>query len=143
MNEDLLRTLHRDFQSLDPVPAGLTEAAKAAFAFRDPDARLATLVSATALTSAGLRSATRLVTFTTGETTITVEVTPTGPTRSLTGTLAPAAAALLTVHSPTAAVRAPLDPGGRFIADDIPSGLVMLHLSLPDGTSIVTNWTRL
>ncbi|GAB3703370.1 hypothetical protein GCM10027589_60030 [Actinocorallia lasiicapitis] len=144
MTDRTLRDLHAAFLRDDPPPPRSYTAARAAFALLDLDARLAELTTDTALASAGLRSSTRLLTYTAGGTTLTLEVASTGRTRSLTGLLTPAVTpAAVTVRTPSGTHPAVLSPTGHFLADTVPTGLFMLHVAFPDGSTLVTNWTRI
>lgn len=141
--DELLHELRRAFELLDPPPPALSDAARAAFAFRDPDASLAELTRESTPAGAGLRGSSRLLTFTGDDVTVELQVSPAGPVRVLTGRLSPARPATLRVRHSQGETRIRVDGGGHFIAAGIPSGQVMLHFTLPDATTVVTSWSRL
>lgn len=141
--DELLHELRRAFEVLDPPPAALFEAARAAFAFRDPDASLAELTAESTPAGVGLRGAPRLLTYTGDDVTVELQVSPAGPVRVLTGRLSPARPATLCVRHSKGETRIEVDGSGHFIAGDIPAGQMMLHFTLPDATTVVTSWSRL
>ncbi|WP_106401953.1 hypothetical protein [Actinocorallia populi] len=141
--DELLDELRRAFELLDPPPPALFEAARAAFAFRDPDASLAELTRDSTPAGAGLRGTSRLLTFTGENVTVELQVSSAGPVRVLTGRLTPARPATLCVRHSRGETRAQVDESGHFVTGGIPSGQVMLHFTLPDATTVVTSWSRL
>lgn len=138
---ELLQEIQRALALLDPPPERSVEAARGAFAFRDPDAALAELVASLTPAAAGLRGTGRLLTFEAPDLTVEVEVAAGGRRLSLTGRVTPAREASLTVRHREGETRTPVDPSGFFLADGIAAGPVMLHFALPCGASIVTSWT--
>ena len=141
--DELLHELRRAFELLDPPPPALFEAARAAFAFRDPDASLAELTREATPAAAGLRGSSRLLTFTGDDVTVELQVSPAGGVRVLTGRLSPARPATLCVRHSRGETRTHVDESGHFVAGDVPPGQVMLHFTLPDATTVVTSWSRL
>lgn len=141
--DELLDELRRAFETLDPPPPKLLEAARAAFAFRDPDASLAELTAETSPAGAGLRGTARLLTFAGENVTVELQVSPAGPVRVLTGRLSPARPAALRVRHSRGETHAEVDGSGHFTASGIPAGQMMLHFTLPDATTVVTSWSRL
>ncbi|GAA0968047.1 hypothetical protein [Actinocorallia libanotica] len=141
--DELLQELRRAFELLDPPPPTLLDAARAAFAFRDPDAALAELTRDSTPAGAGLRGTSRLLTFAGEDVTVELQVSPSGHLRVITGRLTPARPATLCVRHSRGETRARVDGSGHFVADGIPCGQVMLHFTLPDATTVVTSWSRL
>ncbi|ROO89363.1 hypothetical protein EDD29_7053 [Actinocorallia herbida] len=140
---DLLHEIQRAFALLDPPPDRSFEAARAALAFRDPDAALAELVASLTPAAAGLRGAARMLTFDAPGLAVEVEVSAGARRLCLTGRVTPARPARLTVRHAGGETAAPVDATGSFLADGVAPGPVMLHFALPDGASIVTSWTTL
>ncbi|MDX6739849.1 hypothetical protein [Actinocorallia sp. A-T 12471] len=140
---DLLYEVQRVFALLDPPPERSFVAARAALAFRDPDAALAELVTSLTPSAAGLRGAARMLTFEGVDVAVEVEVSAGARRLCLTGRVSPARAAHLTVRHAGDAVSVPVDATGFFLADGVAPGPVMLHFALPDGASVVTSWTTL
>lgn len=149
MNDDeLMAGVRGAFETLDPVPADVLAAARAAIALRVPSATLAELSHDRAgRTAAGVRgTAGRVLTFTRPGGSVEVEVAAHGRNRELTGRLVPPAAALVRVRHrdlPPDEITARAEPAGLFCVPDVPAGLVSLVFQLDDGTSIVTSWVRL
>ncbi|GAB2845257.1 hypothetical protein GCM10022221_50720 [Actinocorallia aurea] len=140
---DLLHEIQRAFALLDPPPERSFEAARAALDFRDPDAALAELVASLTPAAAGLRGAARMLTFEATGLSVEVEVSAGRHRLCLTGRVAPARAAHLTVRHTGGETPAAVDATGFFLADGVMPGPVMLHFALADGASIVTSWTTL
>ncbi|MCD0451870.1 hypothetical protein LO762_22110 [Actinocorallia sp. API 0066] len=140
---ELLQEIQRALALLDPPSERSAEAARAAFAFRDPDAALAELVTSLTPAAAGLRGAARLLTFAAPDLRVELEAVTGTRRMSLTGRLTPAREARLTVRHRLGETEAAVDGSGFFLVDGIPAGPVMLHFALPCGASIVTSWTTL
>ena len=112
--------LARMAQLLDPPPAEVVAAARAAFAWRTAEAELAELVYDSWLDEpslAGVRSlsAPHRLTFAADGLTLELEVVDEdGGARRLVGQLVPPRPGVVEVRSPTASVEAPVDHLGRF-----------------------------
>lgn len=126
---------------LDPVPAELYRIAVEAYALHDFDARVAELTfdSLTdALPVRGADDPPRMLTFSTGELTVDVEVTAEG----LMGQVLPPQTARIEVLSgPQSAAPLTADDLGRFACDAPPSGPFALRLRT-GGEVVVTEWLR-
>lgn len=142
MNE-LLDDLRRAFERIDPVPGSVYAEARAAFAWRDPNAALADLIADHQPAGAGLRGEARLLSFSGTGIGIELEVSGHGPVREIIGRLAPAAPAELSVRYLAGEIVTAVDRTGHFLVREVPAGLVMLVFRLPDTSSIVTSWVRL
>lgn len=142
-DDPLLAELGAALRSRRAVPDRFVELGKAAFAFRDPVAALATLTqdsTALAGTRAAERAALRSLTFVAGETAIEVEVTP----AALVGQVVPPRAGHIEVLTPTGPfAETDVDEVGWFSIQPPPSGPTRLHLRTGDGTAISTEWTTL
>jgi hypothetical protein len=145
--EDELRSL---FARLDPVPALVSDGARAAFTWRTIDAELAELMRDSAEQEAGelaLRSATvgpRLLSFESPRVAIEAEVAVTGPrTRRLVGQIIPPMAVDVVLERPDERLSVAGDELGRFTFDDVAAGPARLRATLPDGAEIATPWTSL
>lgn len=145
---ELLAVLRDVLEEVDPVPAGLADAARAALSWRTVDAELAELVADSALEQAGVRStrAPRLLTFTAAETTLVVEVAaPTPPAqagRRLIGQIVAPRAVEVEVRHSDGSLTVTADEYGRFRAEPVPPGPISLACRFP-GTEIadvVTSW---
>jgi hypothetical protein len=127
----------------DPVPSGLREAALAAFALHDLDARLAELTFDSLLDAAPVRSggdAPRMLTFAAGDLTVDVEVGEDG----LLGQLLPpqeAAVEVLTRPVPEATARCAADGTGGFSCAVDVTGPFALRVRAGDEV-VVTEWLR-
>lgn len=149
MNDDeLMAGIRSAFEVLDPVPAEVLAAARAAIAWRTPSALLAEPVQERAARpAAGVRGgAARVLTFACAAATVEIEVWEHGPEREITGRLVPASPGTVRVRHrdlPPDGVTARAETAGMFWVPSVPEGLVSLALRLDDGTSIVTSWVRL
>jgi hypothetical protein len=127
----------------DPVPSSLREAALAAFALHDLDARLAELTFDSLLDAAPVRSgedAPRMLTFAAGDLTVDVEVGEHG----LLGQLLPPRAAgveVLTRPAPEAAASCSADETGGFSCAVDVAGPFALRVRTGDEV-VVTEWLR-
>jgi hypothetical protein len=147
-DEDLIRRLRRIAAEADPVPDSLYAAARAAFALRDVDARVAELVRDSALDAplvavrAPRDSDARMLSFEAADTAIECEITVRGGTRDisgqLSGTAATTVAAEIAGHPP---VPADVRAHGFFAVRGLPPGPFRLKCQLADGTTIATTWT--
>jgi hypothetical protein len=146
MDDDALATeLALAAHTLDPVPARLMQHAIAAYAIRSLDTDLAELIfDSLADNAQPVRSGeqSRLLTFTSGEVTIEVEVTRSGPTLRLIGQLLPAGPAEIDIRGPQRTVTVMADALGRFSSADFPAGPFNLRLRGEGGDQrdIVTDW---
>lgn len=147
MTEDaaLLAAISAVHEQLDPVPAEVRDAARAAFAMRDPDAALAELVSDGLLGATGMRGAggPRLLLFRTGEVSVELEVHEVGARRRVLGQLTPVGPGRLTVATRVESHDVAIDALGRFLIDDLPAGVCRLRWSPDAGDPVVTAWTTL
>ncbi|HEY0870717.1 MAG TPA: hypothetical protein VGD55_09995 [Acidothermaceae bacterium] len=141
--DPLLTSLFNVVTNVDPVPASVVEAARAAFIWRTIDAELAELTADSAMATAGVRSssAPRLLTFEGAGVEVEVEVAQTGSTRRLTGQLVPVGPARVTVRWSGGTQEAVADDLGRFAVEGIPAGTVSLVVDRAGAEHpIVTSW---
>lgn len=127
----------------EPPPPLVIHTAKAMFGLRALDAELAELVEDSLDTASTVRgpSDVRLLAFQTPTVAVDVEVTTAGDRRRLIGQVA-AEADSLAIDTPSATVTTEVDPLGRFVAEDVPAGLVRLRFDTPTG-AVATSWTRI
>nr|WP_237546847.1 hypothetical protein [Streptomyces sp. SID161] len=126
---------------LDPVPAGLVQAALDAFALHDLDARLAELTFDSlvdALPVRGAVDAPRMLTFRAGELSVDVEVTGDGLIGQV---LPPQSARIEVLGGPGTGRPVAADTLGRFTSDTPPAGPFALRLRT-GAEVIVTEWLR-
>jgi hypothetical protein len=146
--EQELRGLAAD---TEPVPGELLRAAVDAFAWRDIDAELAeltydSLVDADEASLVRGSPGQRLVSFAVGGITIDVEVTGTGPGRTVMGQIAPPQRATVEIRYRQDTVTVEADELGRFRSGPLRPGPASLRLRpLPGGSgpAIVTDWISL
>jgi hypothetical protein len=141
----LLRRISAMFDHHDPVPDTVTDAARAAFAWRDLDAQLAQLIDEEQLVGASTRThgEHRLLTFEAPGVTVAIEATEINGARKLIGQLVPSGAhhiALETAAQSGQQLTAPVDHLGRFTLSAVPAGLIRLRCTLPNGAQVVTEW---
>ncbi len=135
-----LSTAARD----DPPPRLVIDSAKAMFGLRALDAELAELVEDSLDSAGAVRgSATqvRVLAYQTPQVSVDVEVTSNGNRRRLIGQVAPDAG-YLAIDTPTSTNTTEVDALGRFIADDVPAGLVRMRFQTATGP-VATAWTRI
>lgn len=139
---DLLGWLSAAAQE-DPPPPLVVDSAKAMFGLRALDAALAELVQDSLEIAGAVRgsSPVRLLAFQTAQVNVDVEVTPAGDRRRLIGQVAPDAG-YLAIDTPTTTNTTEVDELGRFIADDVPAGLVRMRFQTATGP-VATAWTRI
>jgi hypothetical protein len=142
-DEELMAAVQQAFAELDPVPAEVLAAGRAAFDCREPGAALADLTADHGAAAAGVRSGARLLTFAGPDAEVEIEVTGSGADREIAGRLEPPGPARIRVRHPDGEVVARADRTGHFAVSAVPAGLVSLVFRLPDATSIVTSWVRL
>jgi hypothetical protein len=146
--EEMLR-LHS--ARVEPVPPPLLAAAERAFAWREIHSHLAELVfdsllvqDETVLVRGSPQP--RHVSFKTGELTIDVEVTSTGPGRAVLGQIIPTQRATVDIRHAQGCVTVEADDLGRFQSSSLPAGPMSLRLSLTaemPGNPVVTDWVSL
>jgi hypothetical protein len=148
---DELRTL---FSQADPVPALVTETAKAALGWRRLDAELAELLGDSALDAGALALARgagatlRSASFSAGEVTIDVEFHIDGAERTVLGQLSPPTAARIEVQAAneSASSTTESDGLGRFRTQLPAGGSIRLRVTIGDADGarlIETSWIAL
>lgn len=147
-DEDLIRRLRRIAAEADPVPDSLYLAARAAFALRDTDARVAELVRDSAIDEpltavrAPRDSGSRMLSFETADTIIECEITVRGRARDVVGQLSGAAATSVAAEvAGRPPVPAEVRAHGFFAVRGLPPGPFRLKCQLPGGAMIATSWT--
>jgi hypothetical protein len=148
--EDELRDL---FSQHDPVPALVTQAAKAALGWRRLDAELAELVADSALDAEslaltrGARATLRSMSFSAGRLTIDIEIYGEGADRMALGQLSPAGRARIELQTADQGASRIIesDDLGRFRTKLPPAGSIRLRVaSDPGGENWVqTSWIPL
>lgn len=143
----LLAALRAVAGTVDPVPPGVVEAAKASITWRSIDAELAELAYDSLLDDAllvGTRSevAPRSLTFEAADVVVEVEVVDTGDRRRLLGQLVPPRPAEVQVRHSGGLIRVDADEVGRFSAAGVAAGPVSLRCRVPgrDGPPVETPW---
>jgi hypothetical protein len=141
-HDDLLEELRVAALMDDPVPERVKFAAKASLSWRTIDAELAQLTYDSVLDEElvghvrGVAAA-RLLTFSTPELTLDVEVEGSGRDRRLIGELAPAQRAIVAIRHSEGVTEVETDDDGRFRTGPIPAGPIALSLRLAAGGSAV------
>jgi hypothetical protein len=149
----LLADLGRVLRAADPVPPDVALAARSALAWLRLDAELAELAYDSLLDEswlAGVRGAVaeqpRLMTFTTDDVSLEVQVSLVVMRRRLVGQIVPPQPARVDVRHeshPDAVMTAAADHLGRFIVDDVDAGPISLRCRLLGGGEervIETDW---
>jgi hypothetical protein len=150
-DDELIARLRRIAAHADPVPQSLLSAARAAFALRDIDARVAELVRdslvdapATPLRAGGTARGeeARMLSFEAAGVAIECEVMARSGERDVRGQLSGAQAA--TVAAEVAGkppVSVTVGAHGWFSVRGLPPGPFRLRCRLADGATLVTSWT--
>ena len=147
-DDQLLGALAEALESERNVPAEFIAMGKAAFAWRDIDAELATLsydsvLDGTELELAGVRSEPanlRYLTFTSRELTLEIEVTD----DAILGQLVPPGPGRMEVRTADGTVvTAAIDQGGGFTIRPVPRGSFRLYCDAASRASVLTNWLML
>jgi hypothetical protein len=146
-DDELIDRLRRIAVRSDPVPESLLVAARAAFALRDIDARVAELVRDSAIdvpatATRATRGDARMLSFEAGDTVIECEVIARAGARDISGQLSGAAASSLEAQvagSPPVSVA--LGAHGWFSVRGLSSGPFRLRCRMPDGETLATSWT--
>ncbi|NNF62855.1 MAG: hypothetical protein HKN07_01230 [Acidimicrobiia bacterium] len=142
-DDALMRDVAAAFAAADAPPAAAIDAAKSVFTWRTIDEELAQLVFDSAVDElAGVRSAdtARQMTFTSPAINIEITVMNEG-SRRLVGQVDPPTVGTVELRHGDSVWSAETDEIGRFMFDGIPAGPLSLRCSMPDGTSITTEWT--
>ena len=147
-NDELEAELRRLAARVDPVPPELLRGAVEAFAWRDIDAELAELVfdSLAELDEAVLVRGSperRMLSFAGGGLTIDVEVTATGPARTVMGQIVPPRRGQVDLRRPGDTVTIEADELGRFRSGPLAPGPLSLRLRTEEGAPVVTDWLGL
>jgi hypothetical protein len=147
-DEELMDELRSVLARVDPVPAEVTEFAKAALGWRRLDAELAELLADSVLeadSAAGVRSegGSRWITFRSADLAIDLELQIDGDSRLVLGQLAPPLEdATIEVQTADGMVLASArsDALGRFRLEVSAGGTVRLRVTRPAGPAVETSW---
>lgn len=138
---DLLQTLQRMFDAVDPPPAHVLAHARDAFAWHGIDAELAELVYDSAATAVptGVRGGhdARQMTFRTPGLEIEIEVTS-ERARIVIGQLVPAQTAVIELRQDGHTLRTEADALGRFSFEGIAPGAIKLTVVTDSGACVQT-----
>ena len=144
-DDELISRLRHIAAEADPLPGALIFAARAAFALRDADARIAELVRDSVLDApvTAMRGGdARMLSFEAGDTVIECEVTAHAGGRDVKGQLSGGAATLVEAQvAGTPPVNVDVRPHGFFSVRGLPSGPFRLRCRMADGATIATSWT--
>ncbi|MDQ3783085.1 MAG: hypothetical protein M3349_09145 [Actinomycetota bacterium] len=141
-DDQLMADLARALVLTDPVPATVTEFAKASFDWRDIDAQMAELVYDSA--EAGLVGVrgdeqSRQLTFRAPGVEIEVELVS-ERSRRIVGQLVPPQETVVELRFDGSALETTTDRLGRFSFDDVPTGPISLRCNVGDDQSVRTDW---
>ncbi len=138
----LLDQIRAALDEHDPVPAAVTEAARASLTWLTVDAELAALAEDSALTATGVRSgdASRVLTFECSTGVIVLEVTVIGESRRVVGQAD--RQAHLTIRHAGGVTELDTDEHGRFQVEGIAAGPASLRCVFADAphSPVVTSW---
>jgi hypothetical protein len=138
-DDEIMATLRRAAATVDPVPASVTEAARAALATRRLDEELAELVLDSALAAGAVRAEdddTRVLSFRAGDVTLELQVEQ-GP--SLRG-LVLGTTDQVVLETPDGTRDVHLGTDGWFELPSVPAGPLRIRARAANGRSVVTPW---
>ena len=143
-DDELISQLRRMAAAADPIPAGLTSAARAIFALRDVDTRVAELVRDSVLdvpVTAMRGGDARMLSFEAGDTVIECEIIARAGVRDVRGQLSGSTAASVEAQvAGTPPVDVDIRPHGFFSVRGLPAGPFRLRCRMTDGATIATSW---
>jgi hypothetical protein len=144
-DNEILEILRKGMEEADAVPSTVSEFASALFTWRDIDAELAELTfdSVDEDAPAGVRSTStaRMISFEVGKWTIDLEYIP--ATGILMGSVSPASAFTVELHSRGARLAVELDDRGTFEFENVEGGPVSLVFRSSEGETVKTSWIAL
>jgi hypothetical protein len=142
-DDDLLRELGAAVRAGAAVPESFLAAGRAAFAWHDVDAELATLVAgATPALRAPQERPAPLRSFTFAARELSIEVEVAGD--ALLGQVVPPAAGRIELRSPAGPLaEAAVDELGWFSFRPLPTGMFRLRLYPANGSQVLTEWVTL
>lgn len=144
-DETLLAGLRTGLSESDPVPSDVDEFARAAFSWRDIEARLAELDfdSVDEDVPAGVRSSVtaRMMSFQAGQWMLDIEYDEAAG--RLLGAISPQSGYTIELHTAGALFTAESDESGRFTADGVNPGPLSMVLHFSGGEVIKTQWVIL
>ena len=144
-DEQLLAALGEAIKARAAVPPWFTEAGKNAYAWHNIDAELAQLTydsrtDADAMAVARSETASiRALTFTSAHLSIELEVAD----GSVLGQVVPPQAGTLETRTKSGMTTSPVDEGGFFAVEPIPTGPFRLRFRTTDGADVMTGWITL
>lgn len=147
-DDHVVDQLREVFEAVDAPPPQLVDAAKASIAWRTVDAELAELVSDSSTEPAAAVRATeptRLLTFSSGDTLIVIEVANERRTRRVIGQVVAPSVATIEVRHADGVVSVSTDADGRFRASPVAAGPISVccRFDDPHRASVVTSWVSI
>lgn len=139
-DEWLLAELGHAVRAGQEVPAGFVAAGKAAFAWRNVDAELATLTGTALVGTRAEPASLRSLSFVARELSIEVEVTA----GTLLGQIVPPQPGEIQLHNRDGSTQAvAVDEVGWFVIRPVPDAMFRLHVRTADGSAVITEWVTL
>jgi hypothetical protein len=130
---DILDELADLYTTLDPVPAGLVERIQFAVALDEIDIEVMRLVDETPLATGARGERSTIFTFSNSTTTLTIRIVGlTDDTVRVDGWVAPPSAYRIVLRTAQGEVRGLADDDGRFVFDELPTGLAQLVVRRAD-----------
>ncbi len=149
-DDDLMQRLRDVIGVTEAPPAHLLESAKSSLTWRTLDAEIADLVADSAAQPAATLRASdppQLLTFSSGDTVIVLEVGRERHTRRLTGQVVapPPTSATVEVRHSDGTVTVDADADGRFRASPVPPGPISVccRFDEPERAPITTSWVAI
>lgn len=148
-DDHLVDQLREVIEATDPPPRRLVDIAKASLVWRTADADLAELVGdSSAEPAAAVRSgaeAPRLLTFTSGDTVVVLEVTREAGAHRVMGQIVAPAPATVEVRHVDGVVTVTTDADGRFRAAPVAPGPISVSCRFEDDArpAVVTSWVSI
>jgi len=150
LDDDLLATLRRVASVIDPVPADVREAARAAFLFYNIDTELAVLVGDSRVPGfARVRGTPTpdqghwLLSFAGGGVQVDMEVAELAGRIALVGQFLNASGDEYLLETPRGQQSIEVDELGRFMVDGVSHGRIRLRCRSADGAPVTTVWVTI
>lgn len=147
-DDQLVEQLREIIETTDPPPRRLVDIAKASLVWRTADAELAELIADSSTEPVAVRSATeapRLLTFTSGDTVVVLEVTREAGAHRVMGQIVAPAPATVEVRHADGVLTVATDADGRFRAAPVAPGPISVSCRFEDDArpAVVTSWVSI
>ncbi len=145
-DDDLIERLRRIAGEVDAPPELVAETARAAFTMRRLDEELAELLhdsaDATSQLVRGEASGPRVLSFETAAVSLELQIEETAGRITLSGVVSGSSGGATIEITTTEPRTAQIDDSGWFRVENLPAGLLRVHVTAADGGGVTTSWIR-